>query len=473
VNEILNPYIAGAPVVETSMFFGREDVFNWIEHSLAGKFVGHILVLHGQRRVGKTSVLKQIPNHLPERYIQVFFDFQGRTNTTLERFLWWMAREIARTLKQEREIILPRPEWEDFTADPEYLINEFLPKLRTLLGDHVLLLTFDEFDSIDRADIQDTFSRPLIAYLRRLMDLEGLNFIFSIGSSGDKLENMQASYTDFFKSALYRKISFLTRDDCLPLVTRPVEGVIKYDRKAVDRIVEVTSGHPYFTQLMCHELFSLCQKTGAREISAAEVESVLGDVIERGTVNLKFVWDEANNLEKWILAGLAHLDGGATTQKLGQLLQKQRLRFSDSDLNSALIHLRDKDVINQANQFVIHLMRLWLQANRSLDRVREELVEANPIANRYIEIGDEYRETGKAAQAIESYLQALQADPGNLKAQSSIILRLSRLLSLLYGSLTKTWPPAPGIVMPISPWATRPVLAGRSNLPSGSSKRYW
>ena len=87
MNDLLNPYIAGAPVVEADMFFGRKDVFGWIEHSLMGKYVDHILVIHGQRRVGKTSVLKQIPNFLPDRYLQVFFDLQGRTNTTLDRFL--------------------------------------------------------------------------------------------------------------------------------------------------------------------------------------------------------------------------------------------------------------------------------------------------------------------------------------------------------------------------------------------------
>ena len=128
------------------MFFGREDVFSWIERSLAGKYVDHILVLHGQRRVGKTSVLKQIPNFLSNKYIQVFFDLQGRTNTTLDRFIWWLAREIARTLRQERDITIPRPNREDFAADPEYLINEFIPSLRPVLGDQVLLLTFDEFD---------------------------------------------------------------------------------------------------------------------------------------------------------------------------------------------------------------------------------------------------------------------------------------------------------------------------------------
>ena len=98
----INPYIAGAPVLEQRMFFGREDVFSWIERSLSGKFVDHILVLHGQRRVGKTSVLKHLPNRLPERYIPIFIDLQGRTNTTLPRFLWWLAREISRALELEK-----------------------------------------------------------------------------------------------------------------------------------------------------------------------------------------------------------------------------------------------------------------------------------------------------------------------------------------------------------------------------------
>jgi hypothetical protein len=32
-----NPYIAGAPITEAGIFFGREDVFAWIERSLPGR----------------------------------------------------------------------------------------------------------------------------------------------------------------------------------------------------------------------------------------------------------------------------------------------------------------------------------------------------------------------------------------------------------------------------------------------------
>ncbi len=264
---------------------------------------------------------------------------------------------------------------------------------------------------------RNSLSKPLIAYLRRLMENKKLNFIFSIGSSGNKLEHMQAAYTDFFKTALYRKISFLKKDDCTRLITQPVAGALSYDPQALEQIFEVTSGHPYFVQLVCHELFSMCQKTGKRNIDGEDVENILSDVVERGTVNLKFVWDEATILQKWVLAGLAQFNTETATEQLSQLLREQQVRFTEADLNSALIYLRDKDVITEKNQFVIHLMRMWMQINRPFDRVREELTEANPIISRNLELGQEYQASSRFAKAIECFNTALGEDPDNLDAQ--------------------------------------------------------
>jgi basic membrane protein A len=416
VADPLNPYIAGSPVTDANMFFGREDIFDWIRHSLAGQYADHILVIHGQRRVGKTSVLKQLPHRLPDRYIPVFFDLQGRTRTTLDRFLWWLAREIVRVLKQDRELVLPLPEQEAFSKDLEYLESHFLPELRRLLPEHTLLLTFDEFDTLEEEEARETLGQPLTETLRRLMGREGLNFIFSIGSSGRKLENMQASYTEFFKAALYKKVSFLAQPEAYHLITRPVEGVLEYQPAAVRAIYEITSGHPYFTQLVCHELFALCQRTGQRTVSAADVSGVLDEVVERGTVNLKFVWDEAAELERWTLAGLAHSGEKLESRALGDFLRKQRVRFSPPDLEAALIHLREKDVLTAQNTFVNQLLRRWLQRNRPLEQVREELTQVNPIANRYIEIGLEYLESGQHEKALQSFQEALEVDSDNLPA---------------------------------------------------------
>ncbi len=423
MDEIINPYIAGAPVTEQRMFFGREDVFDWIERSLSGQYADHILVVHGQRRVGKTSVLKQLPNRLPRRYVPVFFDLQGRTHTTLDRFLWWLAREIVRVLKQDRGISITPPDKDLFTQDIEYFENRFLPELKPVLGDDsILLLTFDEFDNLEESEVKEVLAQPLIDHLRRMMGNPNVNFIFSIGSSGRKLENMQANYTEFFKTALYRKISFLTRDDAHRLITMPVQGLIEYDRDAVQHIFEIVSGHPYFTQLICHELFSQCQKTGNRGIVLKDVESILDDVVERGTVNLKFVWDEAADLEKWSLACLAQLEGKRDTRIVADYLTRQRVRFNQQALDSALLHLREKDVLTDDHRFVNQLLQIWLKKNRHIEQVREELTEVNPIANRYIEIGLEFKNGRQYQKALDSFQEALDIDADNLQAQVNLAL---------------------------------------------------
>lgn len=416
---MINPYIAGAPVTETRMFFGREDIFEWIQNSLTGSYADHILVVHGQRRVGKTSVLKQLRNRLPEKYIPVFFDLQGRTHTTLDRFLWWLARETVRVLKQDRNAEVPVPKKDDFAQDLEYFENTFLPGLRPILNGHSLLYTFDEFDNLEEGEVKKDLAGPLIDHLRRLMEREEMSFIFSIGSSGRKLENMQATYTEFFKSALYKKISFLSEEQTKDLVTRPVEGLLEYDHEAVEHIYELTSGHPYFTQLTCHEIFARCQRTNQQYVKNDDVKAILDDVVERGTVNLKFTWDEASDLEKWSLAGLAQLNK-TDNPTLSEYLSKQRVRFSASDLTSCLLHLREKDVLTPENCFVIYLLKLWLQKNRPIEQVREELTEVNPIANRYLEIGLEFKYSGQYNKAIESFQDALEIAPDNIQAQVNI-----------------------------------------------------
>jgi tetratricopeptide (TPR) repeat protein len=71
---------------------------------------------------------------------------------------------------------------------------------------------------------------------------------------------------------------------------------------------------------------------------------------------------------------------------------------------------------------VIHLLRLWLQKNRPIERAREELTEVNPIAHRYIEIGLEFRDAGAHDKAIESFQEALKVAGDNVQAQVNIAL---------------------------------------------------
>ena len=408
----INPYVAGAPVTDQRMFFGREDVFTWIEQNIGGQFSENMLVLHGQRRVGKTSVLKQLGNHISDNYIPVFFDFQGRTNTTINRFLYRLAREVVRTLSREHGIKIPQPDREAFERDAEHFAGTFLSQVREILGERNLVLVFDEFDTLEERTARDMLGQYLVPYFSRMVHgAEKLNFIFSIGSSGHKLEDMRAEYTDFFRASLYKRISFLDAANSRRLIIEPVREIMAYEDQAVERIIEVTSGHPYFTQLLCHELFARAQRTDDWLINLSDVEEVLPDVIERGTVNLKFVWDVASSTERYTLATLAEMGREASKEEILNLLRENKVRISGEEIGQALLELTSRDVLSKEHGFTVELLRLWLLENRPLKRVVEELAEKHPVAVRHTQIAEEYREQDQIEQALENYHSALAVAP--------------------------------------------------------------
>src|SRR5262245_32130982 len=101
MSDLVNPYIAGNPVTGTEMFFGREDVFRFVRGALMGRHRDNPIVLYGQRRTGKTSVLSQMERHLGSAYVCVLVDLHGLALEGVAGFLWELANAIARTLRRE------------------------------------------------------------------------------------------------------------------------------------------------------------------------------------------------------------------------------------------------------------------------------------------------------------------------------------------------------------------------------------
>jgi len=69
-----NPYVAGKALGDAGGFFGREDIFRLVETVLSSS-AQNAVVLFGQRRIGKTSILLQLHNRLPSPpFRPIYFD---------------------------------------------------------------------------------------------------------------------------------------------------------------------------------------------------------------------------------------------------------------------------------------------------------------------------------------------------------------------------------------------------------------
>lgn len=107
----LNPYVAGNPVGDSPAFVGRADVLREVLRVLR-RSQDNTIVLYGQRRIGKTSILQHLAAQLPGegKYYPVYFDLQDKADWPLGRVLRGLARTIAHTIGQPDPDLGSKPE---------------------------------------------------------------------------------------------------------------------------------------------------------------------------------------------------------------------------------------------------------------------------------------------------------------------------------------------------------------------------
>ncbi len=378
MTELVNPYIAGNPVTNAEMFFGRADVFAFVREALIGKHRDNVIILYGQRRTGKTSALYQMHRHLGSRYVCVLLDLHGLALEGLDGFLWELASSIARALRRDYQIEIPPPPRASFSPDPRgFFENEFLNQVWRALGERHLLLMLDEAIRLQEQVQAGKLDKQIFEYLRYLMQhYERLNFLFALG---DGLESMTKEYAFLFSVGLYKKISFLERDAALKLITQPVQELYPLEPAARERILQITGGHPYFTQLICHGLFQHWQHTRAATLNVSDVDAVVDEAVERGLAVLKHTWEESTPAEKALLAGAAAAMGQANVkvsdQDIARALQKQNLIIPPDEAGQAYKSLLARDILTGETQFrfTVDLQRLWINKYERLEWIRDEL----------------------------------------------------------------------------------------------------
>ncbi|MFB0535988.1 MAG: hypothetical protein ACETWR_13520 [Anaerolineae bacterium] len=84
----LNPYVAGNPVGDSPAFIGRADVLCEVLRVLR-RSQDSAIVLYGQRRIGKTSILQHLAAWLPREgpYHPFYFKLQDKADWSLDRVL--------------------------------------------------------------------------------------------------------------------------------------------------------------------------------------------------------------------------------------------------------------------------------------------------------------------------------------------------------------------------------------------------
>ncbi|MFB0537673.1 MAG: AAA family ATPase, partial [Anaerolineae bacterium] len=367
-----NPYVFDSPIMAGELFFGRDDIFRSIKEALIDQEQDNFIILYGQRRIGKTSVLHQIDHRLSEQYISVLIDLQSVPSDSPEGFLWEVASAIQQALQRDRDIKVELPSRDQFLADPQHAFgHDFLTGIEEVLGDRYLILMFDEAQLIREKAQPGPWEGDAFEYFLNLThQYARLGFILSIESQEPP---------PLSTAGIQKKVGFLNRDEAVQLVVQPVQGLLTYDPEAVERILSFTSGHPYYVQLLCHSLFAYCQRVNTSAVTLTDVEAVLPEVVERAGADFQLLWDNSTPEEKFVLAALAQAGGergqAIAKEELLTTLRRRKAPISAHQVAKAMVNLSSREIISfQAPySFNVDVFRLWLRDQKRIGWVKREL----------------------------------------------------------------------------------------------------
>jgi len=152
--EFPNPYKTGDPVYPP-LFVGREDVFNEIRRVWSGKANPDSIIVYGHRRMGKSSILRNLGEYAPTGSLLVYADLKGLLAFAqgVHHLLRGLADEIA-IRAQERGLNVREPSPADYASPSEAALS-WRRMLREVLAavpaEGSLILALDEFEEVENA----------------------------------------------------------------------------------------------------------------------------------------------------------------------------------------------------------------------------------------------------------------------------------------------------------------------------------
>ncbi|NET00154.1 MAG: ABC transporter substrate-binding protein [Sphaerospermopsis sp. SIO1G1] len=369
-----NPYILGRPI-DQHLLFGRKSLFSDISHYLQQH--KQIIVLYGQRRIGKSSVVRNI-NHelkdLQEKFAFVRFSLEYYSQKSLGGILAELAKEITIGLSLEPENI-QLPEVTELESDSGIFSDEFLPQVYQALKSRNLVLLLDDIDIF----INNHPEIPLKLFYENLFSvIQKQNKLFIILLMDHKLLKDSQKLSKFNNVVIDKEIKLLDQNDTTDLIKQPAQNILEYGDDAIQAIFNLSAGHPYFTQVICFAIFSRARENNKLDgkVYKEDVEAIIDKAIELAEAGLSWFWHNFSVPEKVVLSAVA--ESQDTSEDYLDLIKKNKAYLDINRINiikKAQEYLKENEFLDQTKdeKIKIALFRKWIIQTHPLNEEISEL----------------------------------------------------------------------------------------------------
>lgn len=393
-----SPYIIGNPV-GANMFFGRKDVLEKVERRLRKGSSG-VILLEGNRRVGKTSILKHLDesDHL-EGFVTAYWTMQAAKGSkdaggiSDEQFFYRIARILVLSLYKTKKNfsvpvigdvtqslslaklynVLDQEFKSAFSPERAFdLLDQCIESMFDSVPNLNLVLMIDEFDKLHEGIENSVTSGFVPENLRSLIHKYSRLSVIIAGTT--KLKRLREDYwSALFGLGTKISVEGLDTDSALNLVTKPVEGILAFGGNA-QKVVELCGNHPFLIQKFCDDVFQICAEQNKRSVTAPIIEAATKLFIETDE-HFRFLWDFIGTSFKRYLTiivdELSQERTLVTIQLIDEKLRSEGVNVPIGKLGNELEALCDLGILSLKKEqgskvygLVVPLFGQWVSLNR-------------------------------------------------------------------------------------------------------------
>lgn len=373
-----NPFSYGGIVAGKQFCNRTKEMDDLIRAGLSGEK----LFIHGERRIGKTSLLKKIMIEFSEKEaICVFIDAwkcvdaADFVNVCASGFA--EAEGSAGIMKRVRKLfdgLSPAVTIND-NGRPSLTFERSAGKLSSgqlesvlkaswkiadSSRDKRLLVIFDEFQQV-RLLGDNRIERLLRSVVQERSEIAW----FFCGSRTHLLKQMFLdSDSPLYRSAGHYPIEAITDEHWIPFISERFRSAgIDISAAIMKKLLDITSGHPFYTQLLCSSLWDICKPESI--ISDDMPEQALDILLERENSTYHTLWNSLPEQSKRMLRAIA-LENPLESPYSGEVLGHYGFT-SPSSAGRAIEYLVSHDLITRfrSGGYIIidRFLGMWCRKN--------------------------------------------------------------------------------------------------------------
>jgi hypothetical protein len=273
------------PVENEDELIGRTEVLKKLYTGVTKSKVASYYIW-GQRRVGKTSIVKSLENkiaedsNLPNTHI-IYLECGDFKSPKPEKTIASLGIKICKFIKLKNarfsKIEIP-------TFDEAFnSITDFFDEVSIISPNSKILIILDEFDQISpelytRTEKANSF----FLTIRSISNRSNFGFILVGGEVMELVMSCQGEKINKFRSI---QVDYFDREkewsDFQDLVEKPIYGMgLTIAKGVIDKLYEYTLGNPYYTKMICETLFNDIIERRDSYITTEEVEDAIQETIK-------------------------------------------------------------------------------------------------------------------------------------------------------------------------------------------------